>query len=321
MKKTETTHIKRKQKSKGGLAQGFLFLCLIAGGVLVYQEYERTLMRQRCPFFKDNICFSCDTPEAIAVGYKEQCALCANRTAYYMDEGALPAWQCLITPSEEQAPKIPPVGRSKTPCPKDKPLKDILGNCHGCDADIPMRLSCKKAAEICQQKRYTLPDGVMFKSLHCPEPERIQNAETCVACGGVVNGGKCQKEGENRFCAHAQECAENEVCVPFLNKELGAGVCALKPATNWICSATDGYDLASAEAYCAAFDAHIPTLEEIAQADENLAVLCPTLDMWTFFAPDGVVWLDSFTQEFLFTREGESSALSGHQFYALCHKN
>ena len=76
-----------------------------------------------------------------------------------------------------------------------------------------------------------------------------------------------------------------------------------------------------AQEFCKRQGAHIPTLDEIETADEDLSVLCPTLDMWTFFSPDGAVWMESFAQEFLFTREGETEKLGGHLYYALCHKD
>lgn len=296
----------------------FVFVPLLIAGTYVWLNFQK---EAPCDFFRDEQCLLCDSNEVIPVGYKENCLRCRNRSAYYVADGLIPAWLCVLTQKDEPE-VLPELQRSRTLCPSNRPLKDVVGNCYACDTDEFVRVG-QGMEEVCGFQRYLLPDGWFEKSLKCPNLMKIKNAEICVACGGVVNGELCQKEGTNRFCVTNKECDENEWCYPFqIQKSDGKmGVCVASSVTKWICSETDGYNLKQAQLFCERQGAHLPTLEEIEMADENLEELCPTLDMWTFFEPDGVVWLQSFAQEFLFTREGESENLGGHQFYALCHKD
>ena len=273
----------------------------------------------KCLFYREGRCVACETADFFPVGYKEACAVCSDRTAYYVEGGLFPAWQCGFKQEELE---LPLVSISSASCPDNRPLKDVLGNCYSCEVDVPVKIAHEDRGVVCQKQRYMVPDQLFVKSMKCPDFTSISDAEVCVACGGVVASDGCVSTGTNRFCAHQSECHADEWCYPFkMTHQEGPGVCAPKTQNAWFCSATDGYDVASVRAFCAAQGAHIPTLDEIENAGEDLSQICPTLDVWTFFEPDGVVWLESFTQEFLFTREGESQTLGGHTFHALCHKD
>ncbi len=290
-------------------------------GLLVYQVYDKWIQdeRAKCLFFRGGECITCDRMDAWPVGYKENCS-CHNKMAYYVEEGLFPAWQCVKREeSEEKIPDVGPVSINSKPCPKHHPLRDILGNCYACDTPTPVRIAHAEKGAVCGQKRYTTPDQFVDKSQLCPILSDIQDSEVCVACGGVVWNGKCFNEGENHFCVENHDCPNDEWCFPLRQYKYKQGVCTKRTKHRWFCSVTDGYDLATTKDICMRQGMHIPTLEEIEMAEEDLSQLCPTLDMWAFFAPDGVVWLESFTREFLFTREAESDKLGGHTFHALCH--
>ena len=291
-------------------------------GMLAYEVYDKWIQEQRakCLFYRDDECVMCDTEGPWPVGYRENCS-CKNKTAYYVEEGLFPAWQCMDKTEQDEMPEIPPVSISATACPKHHPLRDILGNCYACNTPKAVCIAHSNKGSVCGRNRYTLPDGLVNKSILCPTLSDIQDPEICVACGGVVWDGKCFNEGENHFCEQNQDCGENEICFPLRQIEGKSGVCAKRPEHKWFCSGADGYDLTTVQEVCSRQGMHIPTLDEIETADEDLSALCPTLDVWTFFAPDGAVWLQSFTEEFLFTREGESDKMGGHTFHAVCHIN
>lgn len=293
-------------------------------GLFAYMLYQQWAKKEdlKCLFSRSGQCVTCHEMDLFPVGYKEDCEVCRNRKAYYVEEGLFPAWQCGFKKEAEDIPELPMVSVSAKACPDNRPLRDILGNCYSCDVKVPVKLAHATKGSVCGQKRYMVPDQLFVKSLKCPDLEMIKDTETCISCGGFIGEEECVPVGQNRFCSNNEECLLHEWCFPF--RIIGGnlqGVCSPKSKNNWICSETDGFDLISAQAFCAAQNAHVPTLEEIESADEDLSKICPTLDIWTFFDPDGVVWLESFTQEFLFTREGESQKLGGHTFHALCHKD
>ena len=295
----------------------FAALLLSCWGSYLFLRQEKSA---KCDFFRDGQCLMCETQIPILVGYKENCEKCPNRVATYIEDGVVPSWLCQIQSEEQNGVPHPPLlKRGSTKCPKQRPLKDAVGNCHACDTEDILRVA-EGASKVCAH-RYILPDGFLEKSIKCPDLMLITDPEVCVMCGGIMNGTMCEHEGKNHFCKDNTNCDANEWCYPFKHKEKRQGVCIARPQTKWFCSQTDGYNLETAKKFCARLGSHIPSLEEIEFADEDLSALCPTLDMWTFFSDDGVVWLQSFTQEFLFTREGESEKLGGHQFYALCHKD
>lgn len=316
-RKTHRTKKQKAPKKQHHFCRSFLFIlfvvCCTWGGIHYLTPHKQ------CLFYRAGQCITCDTEQDFPAGYKENCENCINKKAHYVEGGIVSAWLCL---TNEQEPEIEPIlKRDTTPCPDFMPLKDIVGNCYSCDTKEPVRLIPSQKHFPCQENRYILPDDLTLKSLICPTLEDIHDPEVCISCHGVWQGESCTNKGKNIFCETNEDCPQNQWCFPFKIERSQKGICSNLPETKWICSQTDGYDLQTTQAFCAGQKAHIPTLEEIGQANENLAELCPTLDMWTFFAPDGVVWLESFTQEFLFTREGESEKLGGHSFYALCHKD
>ncbi|MBQ4472425.1 MAG: hypothetical protein II942_04205 [Alphaproteobacteria bacterium] len=298
------------------------FAILITGvliGVGAYYGWQKRI--QTCDFYRNGKCFSCQDVNEIPVGYKENCTFCANRQAAYVSEGLVPAWQCLVKVENEEEQEVPDVRVGKADCPEVRPLKDIVGNCYVCGTPEPVRLSDLDKMAPCVTQRYAVPDGVTFKTMKCPDLSDITDAEMCLMCGGFVDEGGCARFGKNDFCETNADCGDGKWCYPLRLIPNGAGVCAREKTSAWLCSVSDGYDLKQAQLFCERQNAHIPTLEEIGNAEEDLRSVCPTIDIWTFFQPDGVVWLQSFTQEFLFTREGESEVLGGHTFHALCHKD
>ncbi len=291
-------------------------------GLLAYQVYDKWIQEQRakCLFYRDGECITCENENVWPVGYKENC-VCKNRQSFYVEEGLFPAWQCMIENknNKEELPEIPPISISRKRCPKHHPLRDILGNCYSCGVQQPVRIAHREKGSVCGLKRYILRDQLVDKSMLCPTLSDIQDPFVCVMCGGIVEDGKCLSEGQNHFCHKNEDCTKDEWCFPLYVGE--KGVCTKHTEHRWFCSQTDGYVLETTKDICHRQGMHIPTLDEIEQADEDLSQICPTLDMWTFFFPDGVVWLQSFIEEFLFTREGESDKLGGHTFHALCHKD
>lgn len=302
------------------MKQMWLFFVVLVG-LLTYQVYDKwiTSERAKCFLFRYGECVKCDDVRIIPVGYRENCVVCRNREAYYVDEGLFPAWQCTKEKIDGEV-ELPVVSLSTNPCPKHHPLKDILGNCYACDTDVPVRIAHKGKGAVCDKIRYSLPDQMVEKSVKCPELSAIIDPEVCLACGGNFDVTGCSLKATNHFCTTRADCTENEWCYPLRYIKEGEGICVSRPTGKWFCSGTDGYDLESTQKICDRLGMKIPTLEAIEHAEEDLSQLCPTLDMWTFFAQDGAVWLKSFADEFLFTREGESDKLGGHAFYALCHK-
>lgn len=309
---------KNQAQKKSAFKQVFVAVSLLAflSALFVYHLH----ITPKCDFFRGKACITCASEQEFPVGYKENCNKCPNKTAYYVEGGLTPAWLCL--PKDSPLSEEAMIARNNTPCPRSAPLKDVVGNCYACTSVEPVRLLSHTDKHFpCRKERYLLPDHLTFKSLKCPTLNEIKDPEVCVACHGIWQGENCTKTGENAFCKTNEDCPENQWCFPFKIQLKHSGICTNQTENKWICSQTDGYDLEKTKNFCAGQNAHIPTLDEISTAEEDLSQLCPTLDMWTFFAPDGVVWMESFTQEFLFTREGESDKLGGHQFYALCHKD
>ena len=309
--------MKKSSKHLSLIKYSLCAILLLCCGIFSWYFFKPT---PQCDFFRAGQCLICAFDQAFPVGYKENCEKCSDRTAYYIEGGIIPAWLCAPQNTEISEDVI--IERNNTRCPKSRLLKDLVGNCYSCDTEEIVRLLPSISKNLpCQNERYLLPDSLTLKSLKCPLLENINDPEVCVSCNGIWNGDFCTHLGENTFCHDNNDCPKDQWCFPFkINHKLD-GVCTNLSKTKWFCSKTDGYDLETTELLCARQGMHIPTLEEIEQADEDLNLLCPTLDMWTFFSPDGVVWLESFVQEFLFTREGESEKLGGHTFYALCHKD
>ena len=311
MKKTKKTHKKLFVKM-------LLLMCFVVACVILSFKYIRA--QKPCDFFRNNQCLLCAEETDFPTGYKENCEKCPNRKAYYIEGGLIPAWSCILETAQPNLEK--PIEKSVTPCPKSRPLKDIVGNCHTCATDEPVHLFLTFNQNIpCHGSRYLLPDNLTLSSLKCPLLENITDPEACLACQGFWQHNTCLSIGENIFCQDNDTCPEGQWCFPLKANSEHKGLCVDKAQTNWICSQTDGYDLETAKTFCTRQNAHIPTLEEIEQANEDLSVLCPALDVWTFFSPDGAVWLESFALEFIFTREGESQKLGGRSFYALCHQD
>ena len=312
----QTSSLKKKKTMRHFIRKHLLILFCI---LCVYCLYSYFSIHEECDFYRNGECISCITNQDFPVGYKENCEKCEHKKAYYVEGGLVSAWLCLDETKEP--PVTPDFEKDITPCPSSRPLKDIVGNCYSCNTEEPVHLLHAGKSLPCQDTRYILPDNLTLKSLKCPILEGIHDPEVCLSCHGIWSGQFCTNTGKNNLCKTNQDCPLNQWCFPLKIEVSEQGICTGQPETKWICSQTDGYDLAATQAFCTRQGAHIPTLEEIEHADENLTELCPTLDMWTFFAPDGAVWLESLTQEFLFTREGETDNLGGHHFYALCHKD
>lgn len=294
------------------------FFLIVLGALCGFLFVHHFRPHTECDFFRNGQCVTCATNEDFPVGYRENCSRCPNKKAHYIEGGLVEAWLCSPDSTELEGEIV--LEKDNTPCATKKEFKDIVGNCCSCDTEEPVRLMASGVLP-CQQQRYFLPDNLALKSLKCPTIQGIHDPEVCFSCRGIWNGDECTNMGQNLFCEKNSDCPAGQWCFPFKRDMLQKGLCTKRSDTKWICSQTDGYDLKTAQDFCWRQNAHIPTLDEIAQVDEDLSELCPTLDMWTFFAPDGVVWMESFTQEFLFTREGETERLGGHQFYALCHKD
>jgi len=326
MKKTKKTSrpTKRKSVKKNNAPHIMRYFILIVFCIAcVSWLIHSVIFYKKCDFYRNGQCITCDLDQDFPVGYKENCSKCEHKKAQYVEGGLIASWLCISDQHQTDEENLEDIVIEKdtTPCPSSKPLKDIVGNCYACETPDPVRILHVSKTTPCQKTRYLLPDDLALKSLKCPLFQDIHDPEVCFSCHGIWQGDFCTNVGQTTFCQSNEDCPQNQWCFPFRINQQHKGICTKIPETKWICSQTDGYDLKTTQEFCARQNAHIPTLEEIEHVDENLTELCPTLDMWTFFAPDGAVWLESFAQEFLFTREGETEKLGGHHFYALCHKD
>ena len=303
----------------------FLLVLSIMGGILGVSSKNWTEASiEHCAFYREGKCLSCDETEAIPVGYKENCDQCPNRVAIYVAEGFVSAWQCVLSENgtSEMLGTSMPVEISQKKCPQERPLQDIVGNCYSCESEEPVRIGYWKKERLCGTRRYFVPDDLVDKSEKCPEREEILDAEMCFHCGGIPNENGCDVDGFAKTCTKNDDCASEAWCYPLkMTVSSESGFCTPKTREQWICSETDGYTQKTAKEFCERQGAHLPSLQEIEEDKEKALVACPTNDMWTFFSPDGAVWLESFDLAFLFTREGETDKIGGHSFYALCHKN
>lgn len=181
-------------KKSIGLLIG-LILILFCG--MIYHHFYKI---SKCDFFRDGKCLMCDGPESFPVGYKDNCEKCSERTAYYVDEGLFPAWFCAVKLKEkENVSEVKYIVRSNDDCPFNRPLKDVVGNCYSCETEENVLVGPREEESVCREKRYRLPDGLLEKSLKCPDFQNISDPEVCVACQGVVTLDGCKTEGENHF--------------------------------------------------------------------------------------------------------------------------
>lgn len=294
------------------------FLILLSGVFLWFQHQDNRL------FYFQGKYYTCDEPTEFWVGLPENCTLCPNRYAQYYGDDLFPIWACLpYVPEEEVVPNLPePDFQPKSTCPKERPLRDILGHCYPCNTHQPVRL-LNNNDTTCSGKRYLTEHRLSEKSRKCPAKKDITDPEVCQDCHGFWYDESCHlfKGKESRYCQTNQECSPNEYCYPFRYQHQNqTGICRPLSQKRWICSATDGYNNASAHLFCERQNAHIPDLNTFQAQKEEALSACPDTDVWVFF-DEGSLYLKSLSMEFLFTREGMSKDYGGDKFYALCQSN
>ena len=303
-------------------------LVWIIGGIILiafisFEVFQiRSFFRQRCPFYRQGKCIACSDSVDIPVGLKENCNRCPTRTAVYIGDGTVPAWICQsvdaytrISGSEMKSVDMPSM-----PCPDDRPLKDLVGNCYACNTQEPVRVAHWSRAKMCLGKRYFTPHILSEKSVLCPQLSSVSNPEMCDMCGGGWIQDHCAAGQTSRYCVTNSECQENEWCYPFMiEREQKTGICAKRDLNKkWSCSTTDGYSRSAAERFCAQQGGRIPSLDDLTHDKQGAMAACPHNDMWTFFDNDGAMYMAYLDKEFVITRDGEVGDYGQADFFALC---
>ncbi len=300
------------------LTIGMILIFLSTTGWIIFKNHNP------CLFIEKGRCYTCKTPTEFWVGLPENCQLCPNRYAQYVGDDLFPIWDCLpFVPTEETQPSIPmPSLNASHPCPKEKPLKDVVGHCYSCGTKQPVRVFDSHDS-VCMGKRYLTEHRLSEKSNLCPDKKDIHNPEVCLNCQGYWYNDSCHifKGTPTPFCRENSDCPADEWCFPFRYPYHDKiGVCRPHNTQNWICSDTDGYNMASAKLFCERQGSHIPNLETLTQYKEIVLNVCPNQDIWIFYE-DSTLYLKSLSMPFLFTREGMNTDYGGDKFHALCQKD
>ena len=299
----------------GGGSLLFIFLC-----VEIFQIFD--FFQKKCAFYRQGRCISCSDSIDVPVGFKENCNRCPDRTVKYVGEGIAPVWICQSPDAFTRisGSNVDAVDVATVPCPTDRPLKDLVGNCYECDTSEAVRVAHWSRAKACFGWRYFVPYTLSEKSIRCPKFEQISNPEMCDMCRGGWSKNQCEPDTKSHYCQNNEDCSKEEWCYPFMiERNDYQGICTSKSnSQKWLCSTTDGYSRSLAEKFCARQGAHVPTLEDLMKDKKGALAACPNNDSWTFFDEDKAMYMDYLDKEFLITREGEVGDYGQANFYALC---
>ena len=295
------------------------FITVIGAGLGVC--LWRTLHSNHCLFTFQDHCYTCNEYEPYFVGLPENCTICANKQTKYYDWEGKSIWACLNAQSSEDKEIFYTESINNIPCPKDYPLRDILGHCYSCNTIEPVQIQDSK--NICQGKRYLTRYRNSEKSNFCPPINQIQNPYICLACQGQWQNEKCVKFSLNSalFCQKNSDCPPNQWCYPcYYPVRSQIGICRPLKTQKWICSDMEGYTYDSAKNFCARQNAILPSFEDLENEAEEALSACPQTNIWVIF-DEGNLYLDSLKTPFPITKEKESIELGGDNTYALCLQN
>ncbi len=273
---------------------------------------------KNCLFLYQTHCYTCDEEDIFFVGTPENCAVCPHRISHYVDWDGKSIWGC--TKNIEKDFELPQV--STNVCPRNYPLKDILGHCYKCTASDAVQIN-NNTEMTCQGKRYITNYRNSKKSILCPDLKQIQDPYICISCQGKWQNEECNSISFTpmNFCQKNLDCKPTQWCYPFPYSVYSkSGICRPITPNKWIFSDLDGYTFATAETFCMRQDAHIPSIEELENNAELLLSIIPKTKIWIIF-DEGSLYLDSLKTPFPITREKEFLESGGDNTHALCVKN
>ncbi|MBP5343741.1 MAG: hypothetical protein J6Y85_01510 [Alphaproteobacteria bacterium] len=300
------------------IGSGILLLVFL--GVEFFQISH--FFQKKCAFYRQGRCISCSDSIDIPVGFKENCNVCPERSVKYIGEGIAPVWICqsLDAYTRISGSQVATADVATIPCPEDKPLKDLVGNCYACDTPEPVRVAHWSRASMCFGQRYFVLNTLSEKSMLCPKLPNISNPEICDMCQGGWIKNKCLSNTKSRYCQGNGDCLDSEWCYPFMiERNEHQGICTQKSDhQKWLCSTTDGYSRSLAEKFCVNQGGRLPNLDDLMQDKSGALSACPYNDMWTFFDENKAMYMDYLDKEFLITRDAEIGDYGQANFYALC---
>ncbi len=290
----------------------FGFLSLLGVG------YLWVIQKGKCLFYSQGKCYTCQEEADFLVGLPENCSLCANRFTQYTEYDSLGLWTCSTHKDEITLP----LSIQNKNCPKEAPLKDILGHCYPCATQQPVRLHHSKE-NVCLGKRYLTEFRLSEKSHKCPPVRKIQNPEICLTCQGFWHQEKCIPTQQDKlpFCQTNTDCAPEEYCYPFRYQvQNHTGICRPHTNTKWLFSDTEGYNTSSAHLFCERQGAHLADLHTIRTQQAEILKQAPHSKIWVHFE-EGTLYLDSIKEKYPITNEALENNMDGDNFYVLCQKD
>ena len=296
------------------------FALMIGTGIGIYFGY--LIHQDECLFTYQNRCYTCQDENVFFVGTPENCTICSQRQAQYTDWDGKSIWACLNTSNLEDENIEFPEKIFDIPCPKAKPLRDILGHCYDCNTKEPVQI-LNNGKNICPGKRYLTRYRKSEKSNLCPSIHQIKNPYVCTACHGKWQNEKCTLISFTtpNFCQKNSDCKTEQWCYPFPYSVYSkSGICRPIDKSKWISSGIEGYTYESAEIFCTKQNAHLPSFSELEKEKDLVLSNFPNTNIWAIF-DEGSIYLDSLKKHFPITKEKDSIELGGDNTYALCIKN
>ena len=291
-----------------------LILCM--GAVLCSWRY---ISRKDCLFYIHDYCYTCDEKEIFFVGLPENCTVCPNKQARYVNWNGKSIWACSSDITDEE---IEFQDLQNPPCPKERSLRDILGHCYTCDTPESVQIA-ETDGNNCSGKRYLTRYRNSKKSNLCPSFKQIQDPYVCVSCQGQWQNEECTVFSWKamNFCKKNSDCPDNQWCYPFTETLYSKqGICRPNIRQKWICSVSEGYTRETAWNFCARQEAKIPSFNELENDKEMVLSACSKNNVWVLF-DEGTLYLDSLKTPFVITKEKDPFETGGDNTHALCIQN
>ena len=129
------------------------FLITLLSGAAFFIPHQKS--ENSCLFYFQNKCYTCDEEDVFFVGLPENCRLCSNKKEKYIESDNKTFWGCLPETFDEENNEIThlPQLDNQSDCPKNYPLKDILGHCYTCQTEQAVQIDGFDYSG-CQGKRY-----------------------------------------------------------------------------------------------------------------------------------------------------------------------